>query len=132
MFINIGQKDGIKDNEDLLKFIVESTDIEPGLVDRITVREMASFFNVGASAAEFIQQTLSTKKLKGRKIRVEEAEHSSGSRSGGGSRDRSGSDRGRPSGSRRSDSNRPYGRGESRGEGRGEGRGGSQKFNKRY
>ena len=144
MFINIGEKDGIRSNEDLTKFIVESTDIEPGLLDRMTVREMASFFNVSATAAEFVQTALSSKKLNGRKVRVEEAEQSQGrggggrpERSGGGGRERSGGgDRGRSSGPGRSNSNRPYGRGEGSGggrsEGRGEGRGGSQKFNKRY
>lgn len=74
LFINIGQKDGITSNEKLLSFITESTDIEPSLIDRITVRELSSFFNVGASAAEFVVQTLSQKKFKNRKIRLEEAE----------------------------------------------------------
>ncbi len=132
MFINIGQKDGINSPEQLLKFIIESTDVEAGMIDRVTVREMSSFFNVASTAAEFLQSTLSTKKLKGRKVRVEEAEQSSGGRSSGGGRERFGSGRGNSSGSRRSDDSRPsYGRGE-RSESRGESRGSSQKFNKRY
>ena len=112
----------------------ESTDIEEGVIDRITVRELSSFFNVGASAAEFIVQTLSQKKYKGRKVRVEEAEArdrerssgGGGDRSGGGGRSRSNGSSSRPSGggfSRRGgDDEKPrYGRGD-----------GSQKFNKRY
>jgi ATP-dependent RNA helicase DeaD len=74
LFINVGTKDGITTNERLLQFITESTDIEPGLIERITVREMSSFFNVSSSAAEYITQVLSQKKHKGRKVRVEEAE----------------------------------------------------------
>lgn len=74
LFINIGTKDGISSNERLLQFITESTDIEPGLIERITVREMSSFFNVSSSAAEYITQVLSQKKHKGRKVRIEEAE----------------------------------------------------------
>jgi ATP-dependent RNA helicase DeaD len=78
LFINVGMKDGISSNEKLLSFITESTDIEPGLVERITVREMSSFFNVPGSAAEFIVTALSQRKHKGRKVRVEEAEQRQG------------------------------------------------------
>ncbi len=147
MFINIGEKDGIRNNEDLTRFIVESTDIEPGLLDRMTVREMASFFNVSATAAEFLQTALSSKKLNGRKVRVEEAEQGSGgsrggaggSRGGGGG-GRFGSDRGRSSGgsgSRGGDSRPSYGGGAGRrvdsrpSHMKNDGRGGSQKFNRR-
>ncbi|RYD55810.1 MAG: DEAD/DEAH box helicase [Sphingobacteriales bacterium] len=125
LFINVGTKDGISSNERLLQFITESTDIEPGQIDRITVREMSSFFNVTASAAEYITQVLSQKKHKGRKVRIEEAEQRSG---GGGDRggygSKSGSERSgygsKPSYSKRS--------GESKSQG---GYFGSQKFNKR-
>ena len=90
LFINIGAKDGITSNEKLLHFIIDSTDIEPGLIDRITVREMSSFFNVPGSAAEFIVNALSQRKHKGRKVRVEEAEQSRGFSGGG---ERRGNDR---------------------------------------
>ncbi|RYE25394.1 MAG: DEAD/DEAH box helicase [Sphingobacteriales bacterium] len=113
LFINIGMKDGINSNERLLQFITESTDIEPGVVDRITVRDLSSFFNVSSSAAEFIVTTLSQKKFKGRKVRIEEAEQRSGGGGGG-------------------YSSRPQ---QNRGSGddkRGGNRGASQRFNKRY
>ncbi len=112
LFINIGMKDGITSNEKLLQFVTESTDIEAGLIDRITVRDLSSFFNVGASAAEYIIQALSQKKYKGRRVRIEEAEQ----------RDRGGF------------SSRPQ-QGQRRGGGdfrQRDGRSGSQKFNKRY
>ena len=145
MFMNVGTKDGFNSSDDLLRFIIEATDVEPGVIDRITVRDMSSFFNVSATAAEFLQSTLSSKKHKGRKIRVEEAEQSSGFRggSGGGGRERSGGGGGRPSyggggGGRRED-NRPYGnrrggddnRSSFNRSDRSDNRGGSHKFNRR-
>lgn len=97
LFMNLGAKDGLNSSEKLLQFIVESTDIEPGLIDRITVRDLSSFFNVASTAAEFVVQTLSQKKFKGRKVRLEEAEQSRGGSGGG---DRGGNNRGQRGGSR--------------------------------
>lgn len=74
LFINIGAKDGIENAEKLVRFLVDATDLESHLISRATVREMASFFNVPANAASFIKETLATKKHKGRKIRIDEAE----------------------------------------------------------
>ncbi len=132
LFINIGIKDGISSNEKLLNFITDSSDIEPGQIDRITVRDLSSFFNVSGSAAEYIIQSLSQRKYKGRKVRIEEAEQRDRERQGnfgggrGQNRDYSGG-------------GKSYGGGRGRGENRSEGgregregRGGSQKFNKRY
>ncbi|XZF16024.1 DEAD/DEAH box helicase [Chitinophagaceae bacterium MMS25-I14] len=100
LFINLGAKDGLN-NEKLVQFITESTDMEANTIDRVTVRDLSSFFNVPSSAAEFIQQVLPTKKYKGRKVRIEEAEQRSGG--GGGSRGGDRGDRGgRP--------DRPYGK----------------------
>jgi ATP-dependent RNA helicase DeaD len=124
LFINIGQKDGITSNDDLLKFITESSDIEEGVIERITVRELSSFFNVNTSAAEFIVQTLSQKKFKGRKVRIEEAEARDRERNAGG-----GDRPGRP----RSGGGSGYTRRGNDDEKPRRDRGGdSQKFNKRY
>ncbi|MFN4247103.1 MAG: DEAD/DEAH box helicase [Flavipsychrobacter sp.] len=82
LFINIGIKDGVSGPEKLLQFITDSTDIEANVIDRITVRDLSSFFNVSGTAAEFIVQTLSAKKYKGRKIRIEEAEQRDRERGG--------------------------------------------------
>jgi ATP-dependent RNA helicase DeaD len=146
MFMNVGTKDGFNSSEDLLRFIIEATDVEPGVIDRITVRDMSSFFNVSATAAEFLQSTLSSKKHKGRKIRVEEAEQSTGFRGGsggGGGRERSGGGGGRPSyggsGAGRREDSRPYGnrrggddnRSSFNRSDRSDSRGGSHKFNRR-
>jgi ATP-dependent RNA helicase DeaD len=132
LFINIGVKDGISSNEKLLSFITDSSDIEPGQIDRITVRDLSSFFNVSGSAADYIIQTLSSRKYKGRKVRIEEAEQRDRERQGnfGGGR---GQNRDYSGGSKSYGGGR--GRGENRSEGGREGRegrGGSQKFNKRY
>lgn len=72
MFINIGEKDGLN-AERLLQFVHESCDIEKHLIERVTVKEVSSFFNVRSDAAEFIQISLASKKFKNRKVRVEEA-----------------------------------------------------------
>ncbi|GAA4452497.1 MAG: DEAD/DEAH box helicase [Chitinophagaceae bacterium] len=84
LFINLGEKDGLN-TERLIAFIAESTDIESDMIERVTVRDMSSFFNVRHDAADFIQQSLNSKKYKHRKVRVEEAEQSKGFKPGGGS-----------------------------------------------
>lgn len=117
-FINLGEKDGLN-AERLVNFIHESTDVEKNMIERVTVRDMSSFFNVRADAADFIQTSLSSKKYQSRKVRVEDAEQSKGFKSGGGNggyRGGSGSyGSGRSGGGRSS-----YGGGESSGRGRGE------------
>jgi len=134
LFMNIGIKDGITSAEKLLHFITDSTDIEAGQIDRITVRDLSSFFNVSGSAAEFIIQTMSQKKLKGRKVRIEEAEQRDRDRSGSGatrSFSRGGDEGGNRGGSRGGyPTNRSFSRG-SEGSGSRGGRDGSQKFNRR-
>lgn len=83
LFINLGEKDGFNAGK-LVQFITESTDVESSVIDRVTVREMSSFFNVPGEAAEYIIEHLSTKKVKGRKVRLEEAEQRSFGGGGGG------------------------------------------------
>ncbi|MBA3828586.1 MAG: DEAD/DEAH box helicase [Taibaiella sp.] len=78
LFINIGEKDGLT-TQKLVQFIVESTDIDANLIERITVRDMSSFFNVPPDAADHVMQAMSNKKFKQRKVRLEEAEARSGS-----------------------------------------------------
>ncbi len=89
LFINLGEKDGLNAQR-LLQFITESTDIEPNMIDRITVRDLSSFFNVPSDAADYIREHLSSKKFKNRKVRLEEAEQSSGGGERGGYRGPSG------------------------------------------
>ncbi len=84
MFINLGEKDGFNAGK-LVQFITESTDVEPTVIDRVTVRDLSSFFNVPGDAAEFIMEHLSSKKFKGRKVRVDEADQGQGRPHGGGS-----------------------------------------------
>ncbi len=84
LFMNMGEKDGINSAQKLLEFVTGATDIEPNLVQRITIRELSCFFNVPGTAAEFIVTALSQKKHKGRKVRVEEADQSGRTGGGGG------------------------------------------------
>lgn len=73
LYINLGTKDGINP-EKLIQFITDMTDVEAKLINRITVRELSSFFNVPHSAAEFIEASLSKAKYNNRRVRVEEAD----------------------------------------------------------
>jgi len=83
LFINLGEKDGLNAAK-LLQFITESVDVDTNLIERITVRDMSSFFNVPGDAATYIVEHLSSKKFKGRKVRLEEADQKPFA--GGGSR----------------------------------------------
>lgn len=74
LFINIGTKDGATTGK-LLQFITENTDLEGNLISRITVRELSSFFNVPADAAEFVMDNLAKLKFNQRKVRLEEADN---------------------------------------------------------
>lgn len=103
LFINLGTKDGIDSTERLVQFISEGTDIEKDMIYRVTVREMSSFFNIRRDAAAYIRETLSAKKFKGRKVRIEEAEQRGGKPAGG----RSGGFPEKRSGNFRNSSTRP-------------------------
>jgi ATP-dependent RNA helicase DeaD len=102
LFINIGQKDGLNAQR-LVQFITESTDLDAALIDRVTVRDLSSYFNIPTDAAEYIQTHLSGKKYKSRKVRLEEAEQtrkddrwSGGDRKPGGERSSESANGGRP------------------------------------
>ncbi len=73
LFVNLGAKDGMTPAK-LVSFIADMTDLEPGMLDRVIVRDLSSFFNIQGDAAEFLMEVLPTKKFKNRRIRVEEAE----------------------------------------------------------
>ncbi len=106
LFINLGEKDGLT-NQSLVKFITESIDIEANVIDRVTVRDLSSFFNVPGEASEYIVEHLSQKKFKGRKVRLEEAEQRSFGGGGGG--ESRGSGRPKPQGARFSGDVRSFG-----------------------
>jgi ATP-dependent RNA helicase DeaD len=112
LFLNLGIKDGLDSNSKIISFLAENTDMEQSAFFRVTVREMATFFNVALDAADYIKETLSSKKFKGRKIRVDDADGPGG---------------GAP--------RKPYARRDSGDDGERKGhfeKKGSQKFNKRY
>jgi ATP-dependent RNA helicase DeaD len=111
LFINIGEKDGLTAQK-LVQFIAESTDVEPNVIERVTVRDLSSFFNVPTDAAEYIKEHLSSKKFKSRKVRLEEADQprpGGGSSSGGGGGYNRGGDSGKPR--HGGGGSRPYGGG---------------------
>ena len=82
LFINLGSKDGLT-NGKLIQFLTESTDMDGGLISGVTVRELASFFNVPQSAAEYLKEVLPQKKFNSRKVRVDEADGKPAFRPGG-------------------------------------------------
>lgn len=82
LFINLGSKDGLSPGT-LVRFLTESTDIDSKMIDRITVRELSSYFNVPPSAAKFILEVLPQRKFKSRKVRVDEADAHTGGGGGG-------------------------------------------------
>lgn len=99
LFINLGSKDGLNAGK-LVQFIAEATDMEAHLIERVTVRDLSSFFNVPSTAAKFIMEVMPQKKFKTRKVRVDEADGKPQQRSfGGGGGDRGGE---RSSGPRKS------------------------------
>lgn len=120
LFINLGEKDGLT-TQKLLQFITESADINANVIERVTVRDLSSFFNVPGDMAELVMEQLAAKKFKGRKVRLEEAEQSKGgSSSGGGGGDYRGGSRPKPSsGPRYSGDVRAYGKREGAGSGGG-------------
>ncbi len=73
LFINVGTKDGLSAGT-LVRFLSEMTDIDPRSISRVTVRELSSFFNIPVEAAQFITDSLTSRKYNGRKIRIEEAD----------------------------------------------------------
>ena len=97
LFINIGEKDGLS-TQKLIQFVTENVDIDANAIDRITVRELSSFFNVPGDASNHVVDHLSQKKYNGRKVRLEEAEQRS---VGGGGGSYGGEERGGGSGASR-------------------------------
>ncbi|GAA4469658.1 DEAD/DEAH box helicase [Nemorincola caseinilytica] len=107
IFINLGEKDGLSAQK-LVQFITESTDIESNVIERVTVRELSSFFNVPGDAAPYIIEQLSSKKFKGRKVRLEETDQNQARGYAGGGGGYRGGDRPKP-GPRYSNDIRSYG-----------------------
>ncbi len=77
LFMNLGKKDGLTTPVKLLEFLTGATDIEPNLIQRITIRDLSSFYNVPVNAAEFIISAMGKVKYKGRRVRIEEADQKS-------------------------------------------------------
>jgi ATP-dependent RNA helicase DeaD len=110
LFINLGEKDGLNTAK-LVQFITESVDVQANVIDRVTVRDLSSFFNVPGDAAEYILEHLGQKKFKGRKVRVDQAEQSQGGGGSGKGRDFGGKPK---FGGPRSSDARPYSGGRDR------------------
>ncbi len=73
LFINIGAKDGLSAGK-LVQFVSEAIELPTKLVDRVAVRELSSYFNVPAAAAEHLMSVLPSRKWGARKVRVDVAQ----------------------------------------------------------
>lgn len=73
LFINLGKKDGLS-NKKLADFIADSIDFDYKSIDRVTVTELSSYFNVPSNMADYILDNLAQQKYNGRKIRVDQAD----------------------------------------------------------
>lgn len=91
LFINLGKKDGLS-NKKLADFIADSIDFDYKSIDRVTVTELSSYFNVPTDMADYILDNLAQQKYNGRKIRVDQADEKPARRSGGSGGFRSRSD----------------------------------------
>jgi len=83
LFINLGIKDGMQPGT-LARFLTEATDVPGKMIERITVRELSSYFNVPNSAAELMLEVLPQKKFRNRKVRVDLADEKPGAPAGKG------------------------------------------------
>ncbi len=84
MYFNLGTKDGM-DPGSLVALLADSADLDAKTVSRITVRELSSFFNIPNESVNLVTQALKGQTIKGRTIRIEEADNKP---QGGGGRPR--------------------------------------------
>ena len=91
-FINIGERDGY-DWMSLKDFLRDTLNLEKEDIFNVDTKGSFSFFNTDASLTDFILQTFTEFKVKGRFINVEVSTKPGGGGKGGKRRDRKGQDR---------------------------------------
>ena len=72
LFVNLGTKDGFY-KASFLQFILDMSDLKKDVLGRIDMKEMNSWIEIEASAANKMIKAIDGKKFKGRKIRMNEA-----------------------------------------------------------
>lgn len=74
MYFNLGSKDGMNPGS-LVALLADTADIDGQTISRVTVRELSSFFNIPNESVAYVTKVLSNQIIKGRKIRIEEADN---------------------------------------------------------
>jgi ATP-dependent RNA helicase DeaD len=80
LFINLGIKDGFY-KASFLQFILDMSDLKKDVLGKIDMREMNSYVEIEAAAANKMIKSLDGKKFKGRAIRMNDAETGGGRKS---------------------------------------------------
>ena len=73
LFINLGTKDGFY-KASFLQFILDLSDLSKEVLGRIDMKEMNSWVEIDAAAANKMITAIDGKKFKGRKIRMNDAD----------------------------------------------------------
>lgn len=73
LFINLGTKDGFY-KASFLQFILDLSDLSKDVLGRIDMKEMNSWVEIDAAAADKMINSIDGKKFKGRKIRMNDAD----------------------------------------------------------
>jgi len=73
LFVNLGTKDGFY-KASFLQFILDMSDLSKDVLGKIDMKEMNSWVEVDAKAANKMMEAIDGKKFKGRRIRMNEAD----------------------------------------------------------
>jgi ATP-dependent RNA helicase DeaD len=73
LFVNLGTKDGFY-KASFLQFILDMSDLKKDVLGKIDMREMNTWVEIDASAAQKMIKSLDGKKFKGRAIRMNDAQ----------------------------------------------------------
>lgn len=80
LFVNLGTKDGFY-KASFLQFILDMSDLKKEVLGRIDMKEMNSWIEIEAGAANKMVKAIDGKKFKGRQIRMNDADTGGGRRS---------------------------------------------------
>jgi ATP-dependent RNA helicase DeaD len=80
LFINLGTKDGFY-KASFLQFILDMSDLKKEVLGKIDMKEMNSYVEIDAAAANKMIRALDGKKFKGRAIRMNDADTGGGRKS---------------------------------------------------
>jgi len=80
LFVNLGTKDGFY-KASFLQFILDMSDLKKEVLGKIDMKEMNSWIEIEAGAANKMVKAIDGKKFKGRQIRMNDADTGGGRRS---------------------------------------------------